>query len=103
VGTANTASGSTVHPYFCGGCGTRTQVFEKKAKAQRMGCAEKIEIEIQELRVCAVCGAQGAEKHHWALRFLFGNEADKWPTAMLCVTCHLRWHNVVTPHMCSKL
>ena len=43
---------------------------------------------------CSVCDAKGAELHHWAPRALF-DDADKWPTAMLCVPCHERWHQVM--------
>lgn len=49
---------------------------------------------------CAACGRVGArEVHHWAPRHLFGDEADRWPTADLCRTCHAEWHRRVTPTM----
>ena len=44
---------------------------------------------------CVACGARGAEVHHWAPRALFGDEADSWPTDMLCPTCHERWHKTL--------
>lgn len=44
---------------------------------------------------CVVCGKRGTEHHHWAPRHLFGTEADLWPTAWLCRSCHQRWHRVV--------
>lgn len=48
---------------------------------------------------CAVCGAMGTEVHHWAPRYIFNDDADKWPTAQLCPRCHALWHNRVTPTM----
>jgi hypothetical protein len=54
------------------------------------------------LMVCCICGAIGAENHHWAPRHLFHDECEKWPQSPLCVPCHLRWHNVVTPRMKEK-
>lgn len=42
---------------------------------------------------CERCGARGVETHHWAPREWFGKrEADLWPTAELCRTCHQIWH-----------
>lgn len=44
---------------------------------------------------CARCGKLGAsELHHWAPVALFP-DSDKWPTAWLCVDCHVRWHQVM--------
>lgn len=41
---------------------------------------------------CARCGrADGAERHHWAPVHLF-NDADDWPTSLLCPGCHRLWH-----------
>lgn len=56
---------------------------------------------IEDYRVekCAVCGALGAEYHHWAPRHLFGDDADKWPGAYLCKQHHDLWHRLVTPLM----
>ena len=102
VGTATTASGSIVNPYFCGGCGAKTQLYERKLKAKSMGCATEVHIEVRHHRHCEVCAAQGAEEHHWAPRFLFGSDAEKWPKAMLCIACHLKWHTLVTPRMSSN-
>jgi hypothetical protein len=51
---------------------------------------------------CAVCGELGAEYHHWAPRHLFGDNADKWPTAYLCKAHHDEWHNILTPNMAKQ-
>ena len=48
---------------------------------------------------CVVCGAKGAELHHFApqtWRERFGNNWSHWPTALLCRRCHLLWHQIVT-------
>jgi len=39
--------------------------------------------------------------HHLAPRAFFGDEADEWPTAWLCVSCHARWHTLATPGLCT--
>jgi hypothetical protein len=42
---------------------------------------------------CRRCGVPGAvEEHHWAPRWVFGDDADNWPTDMLCPVCHREWH-----------
>lgn len=42
---------------------------------------------------CERCGARGVETHHWAPKEWFGpEEAERWPTAELCRTCHQVWH-----------
>jgi hypothetical protein len=51
---------------------------------------------------CCVCGSTGVEYHHWAPKHLFHGEADNWPTAYLCRSCHAKWHKLVTPHMTDK-
>ena len=47
---------------------------------------------------CVVCGARGAEMHHWAPRAIFGkDECEQWPKDFLCKSCHDLWHLKVTP------
>jgi hypothetical protein len=101
VGTATTVSGSIIHPYYCTCCGEKTNIYEKKSVAHKVGCDTKLNIEIREHRVCEVCGASGAELHHWAPFHLFGQECERWPKSHLCVKCHNRWHKIVTPLMSS--
>lgn len=44
-------------------------------------------------QVCMVCDAAGpTEKHHFAPRILFGDEADLWPIWDLCRPCREEWH-----------
>lgn len=48
---------------------------------------------------CVRCGShEHIEWHHWAPRHLF-DDAEMWPTALLCRKCHQHWHQVVTPNM----
>jgi hypothetical protein len=54
------------------------------------------------VETCILCGALGAEYHHWMPRHLAGDEADLWPGAMLCHSHHEHWHRIVTPNMCEK-
>jgi hypothetical protein len=102
LGVCTTNSGSTVYPYFCNVCGKKLQLFEKKEVATRIGNLTRIETTNKFARSCEVCGAQGAEWHHWAPHHLFGSESDRWPKSYLCIPCHKRWHAVVTPHMSHK-
>ena len=54
---------------------------------------------------CAVCGAVGAEYHHWApqsMREAFGLEWPQWPTAYLCKAHHDQWHKIVTPQLVKE-
>lgn len=52
---------------------------------------------------CEHCGStMRVELHHWAPYHLFDEDADNWPTAWLCRTCHQQWHRIVTPNMHLK-
>lgn len=46
---------------------------------------------------CAYCGRNTTEleEHHLSPKVLFKEEADEWPTIMLCKRCHRRWHTRV--------
>src|SRR5574340_592934 len=48
---------------------------------------------------CIVCGAVGAELHHWAPKHLFGDTAEAYPKSYLCHHHHMLWHDLVTPDM----
>jgi len=48
---------------------------------------------------CVVCGEKGTEMHHWAPQSIFKDEAEKWPKDMLCLSCHKKWHKMVTPNL----
>ena len=50
---------------------------------------------------CAVCGSYQVELHHFAPKYLFGDDSDNWPTAYLCREHHKQWHDIVTPNMCK--
>jgi DNA-directed RNA polymerase subunit M/transcription elongation factor TFIIS len=46
--------------------------------------------------ICEICGFAGyVEEHHWAPRAIFGEEAYEWPTSMLCLKCHVHWHQMM--------
>jgi hypothetical protein len=38
------------------------------------------------------CDREAVEDHHFAPRAVFGDEADEWPRALLCVGHHSEWH-----------
>ena len=103
VGRMVDSGGGIRYPYFCGGCGTRTQLYQKKKQAISAWAMDgRTEIKTERpLPECEVCGEVGAQRHHWAPQYLFGLEADKWPMGYLCQSCHQKWHNLVTPEMCN--
>jgi len=45
------------------------------------------------------CLNTDVELHHWAPRFAFENNADRWPKSYLCRKHHQQWHILVTPKM----
>ena len=98
VGFYTDAGGAPKYPFVCVGCGNRTQGFAKRKAVEESG------IDVQQLHpseipyICEVCGAKGAQMHHWAPYHLFDSEADRWPVSYLCRACHSRWHAVVTPN-----
>jgi hypothetical protein len=90
-----------MYPYVCESCGLQTQQYAKKALIKELGI-EPSEIKPRYPRhKCEVCGASGAENHHWAPYYLFGDESERWPTSYLCAHCHKRWHDIVTPQMAN--
>lgn len=111
IGWAKTVSGSTIFPLVCAACGEVSTRYVKRIDAERAH-AEGLDVPMVETRtmsrfhganVCEACKLEtGTEVHHWAPRHLFGDEADAWPTANLCVECHKRWHALVTPNMSRK-
>lgn len=108
IGRATTLSGAEVFPWFCRKCNRVTTYYERREAAlaiTRKNGWTLPWVETNSVRrgvsnpPCERCGAQGTELHHWAPSALFGGEADDWPTSYLCVTCHARWHQVVTPNL----
>ena len=48
---------------------------------------------------CEVCYRSAVlECHHLAPRAQFGDEADRWPTVMICHDCHRRWEDRMETH-----
>lgn len=97
VGLYVNAGGHAVHPLICTVCGHRSTRFLKKKDVADLGLTPIPIGKAQDIKTCEVCGAEGAECHHWAPRAFFGDEADRWPTSYLCPACHARWHATVTP------
>ena len=50
---------------------------------------------------CAICGKLGAANHHYAPRYLFGDDCENWTQVYLCEYHHKLWHDRVTPEMCK--
>jgi hypothetical protein len=112
VGVAVISSGAIVYPWYCSDCNFVYPVYVKKEIANELerttGELVRVKTRTQEhyekqniVIECQVCGTNGAELHHWAPRYLF-EDAENWPKSYLCVPCHKRWHNVVTPDMSTR-
>ena len=94
--------GHITYLFVCAACETRTTRFVSKEAVLASGL-EVDDIEPTQPRErCAVCGAEGAENHHWAPWALFGSEANSWPRSYLCPRCHKRWHDIVTPDISTR-
>jgi len=90
--------GHETYLFVCGHCGERTTHFVSKSAVVAEGLKPD-DIEPRRPRhKCEVCGADGAENHHWAPWFIFDSEANSWPQSFLCPSCHKRWHDLVTPN-----
>ena len=101
-GVVVAANGARHVARYCTVCQSRTSsMFLGRAKLKRLGISVDRLTTLSDNRQdhCDVCGTYGTELHHWAPRHLFGREADDWPTGLLCVPCHRRWHALVTPNM----
>lgn len=51
---------------------------------------------------CEVCGSLGSETHHFAPQsgnLFWGENRYRWKTSELCVSCHRKWHTIVTPYL----
>lgn len=118
IGRAFNIRGDEIFPFVCNHCGDVSQQYASRAVALqhegRHGPLPAVETKTgrkeregrlrlgqrQADKPCEVCGSTGqTELHHWAPFHLFGDEADKWPTSLLCRPCHVRWHQTVTPNM----
>lgn len=111
IGEARNAKGSVIRPWYCLDCGWVSQNYAGKAEAapfeplQRVFTATELRVQqgkpvgtYDSNKPCEVCGKTGdSQVHHWAPRFLFGDEAEDWPKGHLCQACHTRWHQIVTP------
>lgn len=105
-----TQSGGTQIFWYCTSCEKKAESkFVSKLDADRIlkpfGKTYADLPVIDDYRVggekCAVCGADGAEYHHW-LPQCFANQVENhsaWPASYLCKECHDIWHELVTPYL----
>lgn len=86
------AGGHQTYPWCCSHCG-RARLFEKKRAVINAGLTPDPIAPRRQRPVCAVCGVEGAERHHWAPESIFGaGEANRWPASYLCQHHHAEWH-----------
>lgn len=89
------AGGHHTYPWVYSHCGRATR-FEKKRAVINAGLTPDPIASRRPRPVCAVCGAEGAERHHWAPESIFGaGEANRWPTSYLCQRHHAEWHRLM--------
>ena len=116
IGEARNVRDQAIFPWYCKVCNEVLTQYASKAKAEayrkQFGQLRRVltrtehriergePVSTDRFVACEVCGSVGdTELHHWAPYHLFGIDADKWPTAHLCRSCHVQWHKAVTPKM----
>jgi hypothetical protein len=97
-GARKISSGAIHYGKVCPECHWN-QAMKKEAFRQIVGDMGFPRFDDEPYSLCEKCGAPYAEIHHWAPRYIFGIDADKWPTSALCRSCHEEWHRKVTPLM----
>ncbi|MEH6652094.1 MAG: hypothetical protein V7707_18890 [Motiliproteus sp.] len=85
--------------FICDECGYRKKQYLSHKLIKLTGVDPREVQPVYPRHRCEVCGADGAQNHHWAPKALFGEEAYRWPTSHLCQSCHTRWHQLVTPNL----
>lgn len=98
VGHYVDSGGQPRYPFYCMHCRKRIPGFAKRKAVEKSNVDIKEMFPLQLPFICEVCGAEGAQNHHWAPWHIFGNEANSWPQSYLCQPCHERWHALVTPN-----
>ena len=96
------ARGRDRYVCVCAASDKRTQHYVAKRLVERLIDVSAIKTIYSgvttDVEPCPVCGEVALlEKHHWAPRAIFGDEASRWPVTKLCPACHLRWHQLMTP------
>ena len=106
-------NGATTFIWHCGQCGhvaDNQNPFISKKKVAEWIASKRLPVsspddiplanDYRETK-CEVCGATGAEYHHWMPQCFHDqiDSAQNWPGAMLCKTCHDTWHETVTPYL----
>ncbi len=87
------SGGHTTYPWCCRYCGHNTHIYEKKRAVITAGLCPDPLPNRRSRPICAVCGVEGAEAHHWAPKSVFGEiESDDWPISYLCQKHHAEWH-----------
>jgi len=86
------AGGTTTAVLVCGRCGHgRVSVPLRALTDSGIAIADVPMLADRRRDYCERCGALGAQLHHMAPQALF-SDADDWPLAYLCQTCHNEWH-----------
>jgi hypothetical protein len=102
VGEYTNKGGHKTYPYYCGYCGHKSSVIEKKGivirKIIATGKHPAVLKSSNDMPTCFVCGAQGAELHHFAPWHIWGEECENWPKEYLCVSHHREWHDRIKQH-----
>jgi hypothetical protein len=97
-------NGATVIILRCDNCGRNpdaAQPFQRKSDYPNFDTFPILQNYIINKEPCAVLGCENTdtEYHHFAPRYLFGADAERYPREYLCRMHHKEWHDKVTPEM----
>ncbi len=98
------SAGRERYAYFCVSCNKHATAFCSAKLARNSSLLIDGDIVMPQTKGhCEKCNTfTYLEKHHWAPYKYFGDEADKWPTSMLCRGCHEEWHQKMTEDLIRK-
>jgi hypothetical protein len=94
IGKSIQANGLQRYTLVCNSCGHSCggAIAPAKLPPHVRAAAPLISNNIDAKVRCARCGSNaGVELHHWAPMSRF-DDFDQWPTAPLCIACHMKWH-----------
>lgn len=93
-GYTRKANGDTQASARCINCGHMVAIGLPRGSTVANVCVRD-NLARHDVPPCVRCQSNGGvEYHHWAPQAIF-NDADAWPIAPLCRTCHTTWHNAM--------
>lgn len=110
-----TSNGATQVKLYCRQCNARTDAI----KHEHFASDEIAGMPVHHDNACTACDGVGCdgcvadpckrcgkyehvEIHHYAPRYAFGDDCERWAKGPLCRPCHEMWHKVMDPAMASQ-